>query len=91
MPPCSVNLQLHIARSAYLANIYRNVEQLQMRIQSRTDHGWDAKENVTWSVAMYRGNVSDILLDSRFDESSDEDLTYADASESSIALSLFYV
>ena len=45
MPPCAANLHLHIARSAYVASIYRNADQLQLSIGSPADHGWDAAGN----------------------------------------------
>ena len=34
MPPCAANLHLHIARSAYVANICINADQLELDVES---------------------------------------------------------
>ena len=71
MPPCAANLHLHIARSAYVASIYRNADQLQLSIGSPADHGWDAAGNALWSKKIYPDNVAELLLNVNQDAEED--------------------
>ena len=61
-PPCAAKLHFHIARPTYVANVYRNADQLQLNTDSPVDHGWDAAGNALWNNNIYPDNVAELLL-----------------------------
>eukprot|EP00794_Sanderia_malayensis_P001870 gene1870-biopygen1697 len=81
MPPCAANLHLHIARSAYVANINRNADRLELDLESPVEHGWDARGNAPWSPEAFPENVEELLLHANEEDEGDYDGSNDDALE----------
>eukprot|EP00794_Sanderia_malayensis_P004953 gene4953-biopygen4015 len=81
MPPCAANLHLHIARSAYVANIYRSADRLELDLESPVEQGWDARGNASWSAEAFPENVEELLLDANEADEDDYDASNDDALE----------
>ena len=60
---CKNNLKYHIARSNYVAYIFRHANQLVLDIEKAENHGWNEEGKVCWSDECYPEEVSDFLLE----------------------------
>ncbi len=49
LPPCKANLQYHIIRSNYVADIFRHADQLVLAVKDPANHGWDRDRKIVWS------------------------------------------
>ena len=48
LPPCKGNLNLHISRAIYVANMYVNAIRLHMCLDDPVYHGWSQDDTVQW-------------------------------------------
>ena len=46
LPPCKGNLNLHISRAIYVANMYVNAIRLHMCLDDPVYHGWSQDDTV---------------------------------------------
>ena len=81
MPPCAANLRLHIARSAYVAYIYRNADQLELDVRSPVEPGQDARGNALRSAKALPENFVELLLEATKEGKDDFDGSNNDALE----------
>ena len=72
LPPCKGNLQLHISRANYVANIYVNAIRLNMCLDDPEDHGWKSDGAVEWIEDCFPDNVSQVLRDCELNENNSE-------------------
>ena len=78
LPPCQDNLNLHIDRSCYVANLYSESIRLEMLLDSPSIHGWEDEGNAIWYETYFPDDITDLfLLDDR-NEESDYDIVESD-------------
>ena len=73
LPPCSRNLEFHIRRSNYEANLYSEANRLMMLLSSPSLHGWTTNGEPEWTDQCFPDNVHDLLFLPRFDDKADFD------------------
>ena len=61
LSPCKHNLNLHISRENYVANMYINPTRLQMRLGNPINPGWREDSTLQWADDCFPENVLDVL------------------------------
>ena len=78
LPPCQDNLNFHIDRSCYIANIYSESIRLEMLLDFPSLHGWDVEGNPIWCETYFPDDISDLLLMDNGNESNESDYVESD-------------
>ena len=60
LTPCKQNLNLHISRANYVANMYINATRLQMCLDDQINHRWREDGTVQWADDCFPENVLDV-------------------------------
>ena len=61
LPPCSSTVRKHIARSHYIANMWRNAIHPRLNLDAFENHGWLTDGNIDWIESPYPEDVLNLF------------------------------
>ena len=70
LPPCFQTYEFHLN---YVAFMLRNANQLQLNLQSPSQHGWTKCSVTQWMTEYFPRDIEDILSTENGDDRNDDD------------------